>query len=369
MRTIRLAAVGAALLGMSACQTRQDAKGTISKDTTTAAVHESAAGALANDLRVLPDVRDARLAPNELALFAPLPARMDLPGPTPNAALIALGRTLYYEQVLSDGHNVSCNSCHALNGYGADGRRVSFGHKGQEGSRNAPTVYNAAAQIAQFWDGRATNVEEQAKGPILTPAEMGMPDTAAVLQHLETSPKYRGVFAAAFAGQSNPVNYDNVGRAIGAFERGLVTPARWDAFMKGDSSAITEGEKRGAKTFVAAGCATCHSGATVGGQMFQKVGLVRPWPTTPDSGRFRVTKNPADVYVLKVPVLRNVEKTGPYFSDGSVASLDSAIAMMARYQVGVALTKAQIEDIRAWLRTLTGEIPVSYVAEPPLPAK
>jgi cytochrome c peroxidase len=198
---------------------------------------------------------------------------------------------------------------------------------------------------------------------------MGMPDTAAVMQHLRTSTRYREAFAAAFGGQPNPVTYDNVGRAIGAFERGLVTPSRWDAFVKGDSSAITEGEKRGAKTFVTAGCSACHSGAAVGGQMFQKVGLARPWPTTPDSGRFRVTKNPADVYVLKVPILRNVEKTGPYFSDGSVASLDSAIAMMGRYQIGVALTKAQIEDIRAWLRTLTGEIPVSYVAEPPLPAK
>jgi cytochrome c peroxidase len=369
MQAIRVTVLGAVLIAAIACQPRQDAKMTTSKETAAAMVRESATGVVATDLRVVPEVRDGRLAPNELALFAPLPPRMDLPGQTPSAALIALGRALYYEQVLSDGHDVSCNSCHALNAYGADGRRVSFGHKGQEGSRNAPTVYNAAGQIAQFWDGRASTVEEQAKGPILNPAEMGMPDSAAVLQHLRTSTKYREAFRAAFGGQPNPVNYDNVGRAIGAFERGLVTPSRWDAFVHGDSSAITEAEKRGARTFVTAGCAACHSGAAVGGQMFQKLGLVRPWPTTPDSGRFRVTKNPADVYVLKVPILRNVEKTGPYFSDGSVASLDSAIAMMGRYQVGVALTKAQIVDIRGWLRTLTGEIPVSYVAEPPLPAK
>ena len=369
MRAIRLATLGAVLIAAAACQARQDAKGTALTETTRAAVRESAAGELATDLRTVPEVSDARLAPNELAVFATLPARMDLPGQKPSDALIALGRTLYYEQVLSDGHDVSCNSCHALNGYGADGRRVSFGHKGQEGSRNAPTVYNAAGQVAQFWDGRAANVEEQAKGPILNPAEMGMPDTAAVLQHLETSPKYRGAFAAAFPGQSKPVNYDNVGRAIGAFERGLVTPGRWDAFLEGDPSALTDREKRGAKTFAVVGCATCHSGASVGDQMFQKVGLVRPWPTTPDSGRFRVTKSPADVYVLKVPILRNIEKTGPYFSDGSVASLDSAIAMMGRYQLGLALSTTQVSDIKAWLRTLTGEIPVSYVAEPPLPVK
>lgn len=371
MRSIRLATLGAALIAAAACQTRQDANGTLSKETAGAStvVRESTAGSLATDLRSVPEVTDGRLTPNELAMFSALPARMDLPAPAPTSALIALGRALYYEQVLSDGHNVSCNSCHALNGYGADGRRVSFGHKGQEGSRNAPTVYNAAGQVAQFWDGRAANVEEQAKGPILNPAEMGMPDTTAVLRHLETSPKYRDAFAAAFPGQSNPVNYDNVGRAIGAFERGLVTPSRWDAFLTGDSSALSEREKRGAKTFAVVGCATCHSGASVGGQMFQKVGLVRPWPTTPDSGRFRVTKSPADVYVLKVPILRNIEKTAPYFSDGSVASLDSAIAMMGRYQLGVALTTMQLADIHAWLRTLTGEIPVRYVAEPPLPAK
>lgn len=369
MRAMRSAVLGAALAATTACETGQSTKGARAKETTSAVVRESAAGAVATELRTVPDVRDARLAPNELTLFAPLPARMDVPGEPPTDARIALGRMLYYEQVLSDGHDVSCNSCHALNGYGADGRRVSFGHKGQEGSRNAPTVYNAAGQIAQFWDGRAKDVEEQAKGPILNPAEMGMPDTVAVLQHLRTAPRYRAAFAAAFAGEANPVTYDNVGRAIGAFERGLITPSRWDAFIKGDSSAITEREQRGARTFVAAGCAACHSGAAVGGQLYQKVGLVRPWPTTPDSGRFRVTKNPADVYVLKVPMLRNIEKTGPYFSDGSVASLDSAIAMMGRYQLGEALTKAQVEDIRAWLRTLTGEIPVRYVAEPPLPAK
>lgn len=354
MRAIQLTALGAALLLATACGSRQES---------------GQANKTAPDAQPIPAVKDAQLTPSDLAMFAPLPTRMDAPGKAPSDAMIALGRTLYYETVLSDGHNLSCNSCHALNGYGADGRRVSFGHKGQEGSRNANTVYNAAGQVAQFWDGRAPSVEEQAKGPILNPAEMGMPDSAAVLAHLRTSAKYRTAFAAAFPGKSDPVTYDNVGRAIGAFERGLVTPSRWDAYLRGDTAVLTVQEKRGAKTFIAAGCTTCHAGAYVGGQVFQKAGLVHPWPSTADSGRIAVTKAPGDRYVFKVPVLRNIEKTGPYFSDGSVASLDSAIVLMGYYQLGVAPTESQVQDIRAWLRTLTGEIPVKYVAEPQLPAK
>lgn len=354
MRSVRIVAVGAALFAAAACQTRHEEQN-----------KTSTAG---GEVRMLPDVGNAPLTRADLAHFAPLPARMDLSGGPPSQARIELGRMLFYEPVLSEGHDISCNSCHGLNAYGADGRRVSFGHKGQEGSHNAPTVYNAAGQIAQFWDGRAPTVEEQAKGPILNPSEMGMPNPQAVLDHMKSSAKYRAAFAAAFPGEANPITYDNVGRAIGAFERGLVTPSRWDAFLKGDTSVLSAQEKRGAKTFVAAGCITCHSGAAVGGQMFQKVGLVHAWPLKPDSGRFLVTKKPADLYVLKVPALRNVEKTGPYFSFGEVASLDSAIAMMGHYQLGLSLSASQVQDIHAWLRTLTGEIPSGYIAEPRLPA-
>lgn len=317
--------------------------------------------------KTLAAVQGAALTPAERGMFAALPARMDQPGGPPTEARIALGRTLYYETVLSQGHDVSCNSCHPLNGYGADGRRVSFGHKGQQGSRNAPTVYNAAAQVAQFWDGRASDVEAQAKGPILNPAEMGMPDSAAVLAHMRGSAAYRAAFAAAFPHESNPITYDNVGRAIGAFERGLVTPSRWDAYLRGDTAALTTQELRGAKTFVAAGCTACHAGALVGGQVMQKAGVASAWPAAADSGRFAVTRQAADLFVFKVPTLRNIEMTGPYFSDGTVGSLDSAITMMGRYQLGLELSAAQVADIHAWLRTLTGTIPVAYVAQPPLP--
>ncbi|WP_396213334.1 cytochrome-c peroxidase [Gemmatimonas sp.] len=294
---------------------------------------------------------------------------MSAPGPAASTAEVALGRRLFYETLLSNGHDVSCNSCHALNGYGADGRRVSFGSVGHVGGRNAPTVYNAAGHLAQFWDGRAATVEEQAKGPILNAVEMGMPNSAAVLDHLRASASYRAAFAAAFPGQSAPISYDNVGRAIGAFERGLVTPSRWDAYLAGDSTALTRLELEGAATFVRTGCAGCHSGAYVGGQMYRRLGVVRPWPTALDSGRIAATHLAADRFVFKVPSLRNVEKTAPYFHDGSVASLDSAIRLMGRHQLGVELDAARVERIRRWLATLTGTLPAAYIAEPQLPPR
>ena len=307
------------------------------------------------------------LARSELAVFAALPTVMAADGKSATAAQIALGRRLYHETVLSGGHDVSCNTCHPLNGYGADGRSVSFGSHGLLGGRNAPTVYNAAGHVAQFWDGRAATVEEQAKGPILNPAEMRMPNPGAVLDHLRSSSEYRASFRAAFPDEAQPITYDNVGRAIGAFERGLVTPARWDKFLAGDSSALTADEQRGAATFIRVGCTACHNGTYVGGQSFMRLGAARPWPALADSGRVKVTKQPADLYVFKVAALRNVAMTGPYFHDGAVASLDSAIRMMARHQLGVELTNAQVRDIHSWLGALTGELPAEYIAQPPLP--
>ena len=303
-----------------------------------------------------------------IGMFKPLPDRMTTPDNPMTPAKIALGRLLFHEPVLSNGHDVSCNTCHALNGYGADGRRVSFGDQGHAGGRNSPSVYNAAGQIAQFWDGRAATVEEQAKGPILNPKEMAMPDSVAVLEHMRGSAQYRAAFRAAFPGQANPVNYDNVGRAIGAFERGLVTPARWDRFLRGDTRALTDDEKRGFATFVNTGCASCHNGTYVGGASFQKVGLARAWPSLADSGRYLITHRPADLFVFKVPSLRNVEKTGPYFHDGSVASLSEAVRVMARYQLGKELDTAQVRLMVAWLGSLTGDLPARYIALPPLPA-
>lgn len=301
----------------------------------------------------------------DLARFAVLPKTMASPNTEITPAQIDLGRALFYETRLSNGHDVSCNTCHPLNGYGADGRKVSFGDVGHAGDRNAPSVYNAAGQIAQFWDGRAPTVEEQAKGPILNSEEMAMPNSEAVLAHMRESPEYRAAFKAAFPTDRTPITYDNVGRAIGAFERGLVTPSRWDRYLAGDSSALSANELRGLASFVHLGCANCHAGPYVGGQLYMKLGVVKPWPTSTDSGRFKVTRNPADLFVFKVPSLRNVAKTGPYFHDGSVASLDSAIRLMARHQLGLELNDAQVSDIHAWLNSLTGELPADYIAQPP----
>ena len=303
----------------------------------------------------------------ELARFAVLPTIMLAPHMEITAAQVNLGRELFYETRLSNGHDVSCNTCHPLNGFGADGRTVSFGDVGHAGDRNAPSVYNAAGQVAQFWDGRAPTVEEQAKGPILASEEMAMPNSEAVLAHMRESATYRAAFQAAFPNDRTPITYDNVGRAIGAFERGLVTPSRWDRYLAGDSAALSAAERRGLASFVHLGCVNCHAGPYVGGQLYMKLGGVKPWPTATDSGRYKVTKNPADLFVFKVPSLRNVAKTGPYFHDGSVASLDSAIRLMARHQLGLELNDAQVKDIHSWLDALTGELPAEYIAQPPKP--
>ncbi len=303
----------------------------------------------------------------DLAVFSPLPVQMEAKGQPLTEEKIALGRALFYETLLSDGHDVSCNSCHALNGFGADGRKVSLGHDGRAGTRNSPTVYNAAGHVAQFWDGRAADVEAQAKGPILNPIEMGMPDSAAVLTHLRASPTYVASFRAAFPGETQPVNYDNVGNAIGGFERGLVTPSRWDTFLVGDSTALTSEERRGLHIYLNAGCQSCHLGAYVGGDRFMKAGQVNAWFSQADSGRYAVSADAKDLSVFKVPSLRNIEKTNPYFHDGSVANLGEAVRLMAYHQLGKDLVPAELESIATWLGSLTGEMPLRYIAFPQKP--
>ncbi len=299
-----------------------------------------------------------------LAMFAPLPTVMESPDNPITDAKVSLGRVLYYDKRLSKDGSVSCNDCHNLASYGADSGKVSAGVGGQLGGRNSPTVYNAAGHVAQFWDGRAPNVEEQAKGPVLNPVEMAMPGEPAVIKVIEADPKVREMFAQAFPGEANPVTYDNFGKAVGAFERKLVTPSPWDRFLEGDQTALTNEEKEGFNTFVSEGCAGCHNGPYVGGSMYQKAGLVNAWPDTTDVGREAVTHQPSDRMVFKVPSLRNIEKTAPYFHDGMTTSLDSAMTTMAHAQLGKQLTPEQIRLIKAWLGSLTGPIPQEYIAPP-----
>jgi cytochrome c peroxidase len=300
----------------------------------------------------------------QLALFAPLPEEMRSADNPATADKITLGRMLYYETRISKHANQSCNSCHRLEAFGADTGRFSVGSGGDLGGRNSPTAYNAAGHFVQFWDGRAATIEEQAKGPILNPVEMGMPNAAAVVRVLRADPAYVAAFRAAFPGERDPMTYDNVGRAIGAFERRLVTPSRWDRFLRGEDSVLTDEEKAGLTTFVGLGCAGCHSGAYVGGMQYQRAGLVSPWPDSSDVGRMQVTRDPADRMVFKVPSLRNIERTAPYFHDGWTRSLDTAIAMMSRHQLGRELTPDETRLIAAWLRSLTGTLPAEYIAPP-----
>ncbi len=305
---------------------------------------------------------------NVLAAFQPLPEEMTSAANPVTGEKITLGRMLYYDARLSKNHDVSCNSCHGLTKYGVDGLPTSTGHKGQKGGRNAPTVYNAGGHIAQFWDGRAADLEAQAKGPPLNPIEMAMASGEAVAAVLKSIPDYGPLFTAAFPGEEEPISYDNMAKAIGAFERKLVTPSAWDTFLKGEKTALSAAQTQGFNDFVATGCVTCHNGPYVGGSIYQKLGVISPWPNQKDQGRFEVTKNPADKMIFKVPSLRNIDKTGPYFHDGGVASLDEAIEMMARHQLGKELDASTVTSIKTFLGALTGPLPTDYIAQPELPA-
>jgi cytochrome c peroxidase len=303
-----------------------------------------------------------------LKLFKPLPAAMESPSNPLTEAKIELGRILYYENRISKSHQFSCNSCHMLDKYGVDNEPTSPGHKGLRGDRNSPTVYNAAGHFAQFWDGRAKDVEEQAKGPVLNPVEMAMPDEATVIATLESMPEYPELFRRAFPGQAKPINYNNFALAVGAFERKLVTPSRWDKFLEGDKNALTPEERAGFNKFFATGCHTCHMGPYLGGTSFQKLGVVKPWPNQKDLGRYAVTKAGKDKMMFKTPSLRNIAMTAPYYHDGSVKTLEEAVNLMAEYQHGKQLTPAETASIVAFLKTLTGELPMDYIRKPVLPA-
>lgn len=310
--------------------------------------------------------KPAQVDDAKLKMFAPLPETIPAKAAGPLEAQVSLGRMLYYDARLSKSQTISCNSCHDLAKYGVDGAPTSLGFKGQHGDRNSPTVYNAAAHIAQFWDGRAPDVEGQAKGPVLNPVEMAMSSDQAVVAVLESMPEYVAAFQKAFPDDKKPVSYDNMSLAIGTFERGLLTPSRWDKFLKGDKTALTAEEQAGLQEFVAAGCSTCHVGALLGGNLYQKIGLMKPYPD-PDPGRYQVTKVESDRMMFKVPSLRNVAKTAPYFHNGKVGSLDQAIAQMAEYQLDKQLSPAEVSSILTFLNTLTGEIPAQYIQKPELP--
>jgi cytochrome c peroxidase len=300
----------------------------------------------------------------KLGAFKALRAKDDNPANPPTAAKITLGKQLYFDKRFSKSQEISCASCHDLARYGQDGEATSPGHKKQLGGRNSPTTLNASIHFVQFWDGRAKDVEEQAKGPITNPVEMAMANEGAVLSVLGSIPEYETAFREAFPGEPKPINFDNMAKAIGAFERTLLTPAPWDKFLAGDDKALTDAQKKGFETFYAKACFSCHMGEGLGGGTYQKVGAVVPWPNQKDQGRFDLTKKEEDRMMFKVPSLRNVAKTAPYFHDGSGKTLESAVKMMGKHQLGADLKDDEVASIVAFLGSLTGELPAGVIAAP-----
>jgi cytochrome c peroxidase len=277
------------------------------------------------------------------------------PKPAASAELIALGRDLYHETRLSTKDNISCASCHDLNRYGVDGEATSPGADGVRGDRNSPTSLNAHRQFAQFWDGRAADVEAQAQGPVLNPVEHGYGSEDDFVAKLASVPGIAERMQQIFGGDQ-PVSLANFGAAVGAFERTLTTRSRFDDYLDGNDDALSVGEKRGLATFLEVGCAACHLGRTLGGGMYQKLGLVKPYGT-PDVGRAKISGNEAEKHFFKVPMLLNVAKTAPYLHDGSIKSLPEAVKLMGEYQLGRNLSDDQVAAIVSFLEALTGELP------------
>jgi cytochrome c peroxidase len=277
------------------------------------------------------------------------PVRDDTP------EIIALGKQLFFDTRLSINETQSCASCHRLeDGFaGVDNLPLSPGAEGKPGTRNSPTVLNAGLQRRQFWDGRAEDLVEQAKGPILNPIEMGMPDEQTVEEKIRAIEEYRDAFAAVFTGEEQPVTFQHIAEAIAAFERTLLTESRFDAFLDGDGGALSAAEQRGLATFIKLDCTSCHDGALIGGEAFEKLGQENPYENQTDTGMYELTGDEADRMVFKVSSLRNVALTAPYFHDGKIATLPEAVRRMAKLQLDTEITDQQTEDVVSFLKALS----------------
>ncbi len=273
---------------------------------------------------------------------------------------VQLGEKLFNDVLLSQNKTQSCNTCHPLDAYGADGKRFSEGAFGEKGVRNTPTVYNAVFNLAQFWDGRAADLEEQALFPIFNEKEMAMRDSSVLLARLRKHEEYPSLFARAFPGAKEPVSLLHLAKALATFEKTLVTPSRFDRYLLGNEQALTEQEKKGLEYFLDLGCSPCHSGTGVGGSMYQPFGVLGYYwdytgSETRDEGRYAFTGDSSERYWFKVPSLRNVTKTAPYFHDGSVTDLEQAVQAMASAQLNRPLEKEELNALLAFLEALTGE--------------
>ena len=317
--------------------------------------------------KAVPGTPDGVLLMQAHALFGKLPATM--PGSEQDTpAMIALGKKLYFEKAISINKTQSCNSCHPIDdkGAGADNLKTGKGAIGKSGDRNDPPTMNAGFQIAQFWDGRAATLEEQAQGPPLNPIEMGMPNAEALVERLKGTNHYSADFKQAFPDEKDSVTFDNFAKAVAAFERTLITQGRFDRFMDGDKQAFIEQEMEGMRTFIDVGCVQCHSGPNLGGMTFQKMGVFHEYTNVKDIGRFKVTNLESDKYVFKVPILRNVTLSAPYFHDGEVGNLSEAVDQMGYLQFDKKLKDEEIENILSFLTTLAD---AERTTAPPIEAK
>ena len=263
-----------------------------------------------------------------------------------------LGKELFFDTMLSRDRTINCATCHLLRAGGDDNLRFSFGINGQEGNINAPTVYNAVFNFRQFWDGRAANLQEQAGGPVENPKEMGFSFKELIARMKKSS--YQPQFKAIY---KDGITKKNITDAIAEYEKSLITPnAPFDRYLKGDKQAITQKQKEGYELFKAKGCITCHHGVNIGGNLYNKFGIFQE-SNSSNLGRYNVTHKERDKYYFKVPSLRNIEKTAPYFHDGRTSSLRVAVLTMAKYQLGRKITPQEVDKIVAFLKSLNGELP------------
>lgn len=284
-------------------------------------------------------------------LFSPIPESL-----AHNPAIAKLGKKLFFDPRLSKNDTISCSSCHQIDKNGADSLAFSIGINNQAGTLNTPTIYNAIFNIAQFWDGRAGNLFLQIKDPILNSHEMAMPSMDFLIKKLSKIEEYNTSFKKLF---KDGLTENNFFTAITEYEKTLITPnSKFDNFLKGEKNALNQKEKNGLKHFKDLGCVSCHNGINLGGNMYQKYGVVHEYIGKNNQlGRYNISKNPDDKYVFKVPSLRNIELTSPYLHDGSIQSLNESIDKMAYYQLGRKLNEKTINEIAAFLKTLTGKKP------------
>ncbi len=314
---------------------------------------------------------DAELLQQARTVFKPLPKDMATPEFPVTPARVRLGRMLFFDPRISIDGTGSCLHCHQPALYGADALPKSIGVQDRHQPRNAPTVFNAGLYASEHWDGRFATVEDQAKHALLGPG-FGNPDYATAMARVKSIPGYVPLFQEAFPGEADPISADNWGKVIGAYERTLVSPSRFDDYLGGKSDALSAAERSGLRTFIETGCVDCHKGPGIGGLGFRKFGVVSDyWKATGskdiDKGRFGVTNDPADLYKFKVAGLRNVAMTAPYFHDGSVDALPKAVRVMAKVQLDADLSDSDVEQIVTFLGSLTGTMPEGFERAPVLP--